>query len=90
METPVLDFTRDQIIARIERGVKQRGLVYHGRLERVHFPTGRVPLEAVMRLLIERFSVPSNTAPEVGRRALALREPAFEEIAHRPLSGLSA
>lgn len=28
METPVLDPTRDQVIARIERGVKQRGLRY--------------------------------------------------------------
>lgn len=28
METPVLDLTRDQILAGIERGLKQRGLFY--------------------------------------------------------------
>ena len=56
-------------------------------LARVHFPTGRVPLEAVIRLLAEQFRVPCNTAPEVWRPALAESERAFLEIAHHPLSG---
>lgn len=64
--------------------------LHRGVLERVHFPTGRVPIEAVIRLLIEQFAVPTNTASEVWRRVLAESERLFEEIAHRPLSGPSA
>lgn len=64
--------------------------LYRGVLQRVHFPTGRVSLEAVIRLLIEQFNVPTNTALEVWRRVLAESERSFEEIAHRPLSGPSA
>lgn len=61
--------------------------LYRGMLERVHFPTGRVSLEAVIRLLIEQFAVRPNRPPEIWRRVLAESERAFEEIAHRPLSG---
>ncbi len=60
---------------------------YRGMLERVHFPTGRVSLEAVIRLLVEQFAVRPNRPPEIWRRVLAESERLFEEIAHRPLSG---
>lgn len=56
-------------------------------LERLHFPTQRISLEAVIRLLIEQFGVPSNQPPEIWRPILAESEAAFLEIAHRPLSG---
>ncbi|MBI3030945.1 MAG: hypothetical protein HYY64_15680 [Candidatus Rokubacteria bacterium] len=56
-------------------------------LERVHFPTARVSLEGIMRLLVEQFGVPTNAAPEVWRPVLAETERAFYGIAHRSLSG---
>lgn len=58
-----------------------------GGLSRIHFPTGRVPLEGIIRLLIEEFAVPPNQPPEIWRPVLAESEQAFLEIAHRPLSG---
>lgn len=60
---------------------------YRGVLDRVHFPAGRVSIEAVIRLLIEQFGVHAGTPPEVWRAVLAESERPFEEIAHRPLSG---
>lgn len=60
-----------------------------GTFERVHFPTGRIALEAVIRLLVEQFSVPSHEPPEVWRPVLAETEAAFLRIARRPLSGPS-
>ena len=56
-------------------------------LERVHFPTGRMALEGVIRLLIEQFGVPCNEPPRVWRPVLAEAEIAFLTIARRPLSG---
>ena len=56
-------------------------------LARVHFPTGRVSLEAVIRLLVEQFGVRTNTDPDVWRPVLVESEKEFEEIAHRPLAG---
>jgi hypothetical protein len=56
-------------------------------LHKVHFPTGRIALEAVARLLAEQFNVPCNQPADIWRPALAESERAFEEIAHRPLSG---
>jgi hypothetical protein len=56
-------------------------------LHKIHFPTGRVSLEAVIRTLAEQFDVPTNEAPELWRPILAASEEAFQEIAHRPLSG---
>jgi hypothetical protein len=61
--------------------------VRRGLLEHVHFPTGRVPLEAVIRLLADQFGVTCNTEPVLWRPVLAESERAFQEIAHRPLSG---
>jgi len=62
---------------------------YRGALERTHFPTGRVSIEAVIRLLVEQFGV-LPAASEVWRRVLTETERAFEAIAHRPLSGPAA
>ena len=59
-------------------------------LERVHFPTHRVSLEAVIRLLIEEFGVPARTGAEFWRSVLAESEAAFLEIHRRSLSGPGA
>lgn len=56
-------------------------------LDRVHFPTGRVALEGVLRLLAEQFDVPTAEQPEVWRGVLSESERAFQRIAHRPQSG---
>jgi hypothetical protein len=56
-------------------------------LDRLRFPTGRVTLEAVIRLLAEQFAVPTNQPPEVWRPLLAASESLFLKIAHQPLSG---
>lgn len=56
-------------------------------LERIHFPTVRISLEAIIRLLVDQFEVPANTDPEVWRPILAETERAFYGIAHRSLSG---
>jgi hypothetical protein len=59
-------------------------------LHRLHFPTGRVSIESVIRLLIEDFGVPARTPAAIWRRVLAESEGSFLEIAHRPRSGPSA
>jgi hypothetical protein len=69
--------------ALVEAGVPAR----RGLLEHVHFPTGRVPVEAVIRLLAEQFGVRCNEPAAVWRPVLAESERRFQEIAHRPLSG---
>jgi hypothetical protein len=51
----------------------------------VHFPTARVPLEAILRLLIVDFGIDPATPREVWRPVLATSETAFQEIAHQPL-----
>jgi hypothetical protein len=56
-------------------------------LERIHFPTNRVSIEAVIRLLIEQFKVPANYPEEIWRPLLAETEAAFMQIAHKSLSG---
>ena len=56
-------------------------------LEDVHFPTDRVSLEAVIRLLIEQFHVPCNSDAADWRPLLAESEALFKAIAHRALSG---
>lgn len=56
-------------------------------LDDVHFPTNRVSIESVIRLLIEQFNVPSNTPPSIWRPLLAESETQFLSIAHRSLSG---
>jgi hypothetical protein len=56
-------------------------------LARIHFPTGRVSIESVIRLLADQFEVPCNEPPETWRPVLAEAEQTFLGIAHRPLSG---
>lgn len=53
-------------------------------LSRVHFPTARVSLEAVIRLLADQFGTPCGTEPEVWRPVLSETEQAFLQIAHHP------
>lgn len=55
-------------------------------LERIHFPTSRVPLEAVINLLATDFRVRCNEQPELWRPVLAESERRFFQIAHIPLS----
>lgn len=56
-------------------------------LKSLHFPTGRVSLEAVIRLLVEQFGVHSNKPPEIWRPVLAESERDFLKVAHQALSG---
>ena len=56
-------------------------------LERVHFPTARVSLEAVIRLLADQFGTPCHRESEVWQPVLAETERAFLEIAHQPRGG---
>lgn len=55
-------------------------------LERVHFPTGRISLEAVIRLLTNEFGISTNTDRAIWDAALKESEGVFQEIAHHPLS----
>lgn len=57
-------------------------------LEDVHFPTGRVTLESIIRLLIDDFGIPANEDPEVWRPLLHETEQTFIKIARQPVSGL--
>jgi hypothetical protein len=56
-------------------------------MERIHFPTGRVSLEAIIRLLADQFNTPCREDPDLWRPVLAETERAFLEIANRPLAG---
>ena len=56
-------------------------------LERVHFPTGRISIEAVIRMLVEQFHVPPNEDAAVWRPVLAESEHLFQQIAHHGISG---
>ena len=56
-------------------------------IERVHFPTGRISLEAVIRLLVEQFRVRCNEPPDVWRPILTESESGFLKIAHQTVSG---
>jgi hypothetical protein len=53
-------------------------------LERVHFPTSRVSLESIIRLLVQEFGVKCNKPESVWRPALNESEETFMRIAHRP------
>lgn len=52
-------------------------------LARVHFPTARVSLEAVIRLLADQFGTPCASDPDVWRPVLNETERAFLRITHR-------
>lgn len=56
-------------------------------LDRLHFPTGRVSLEAIVRLLVESFDVPCDEWEIKWRRVLAESERTFLDMAHHPPSG---
>jgi hypothetical protein len=56
-------------------------------LQRVHFPTTWVSVEAVIRLLADQFGTPCHREPDLWRPLLAETERAFLEIAHRPIGG---
>lgn len=56
-------------------------------LERIHFPTDRVSCEAVIRLLVDQFNVPTREEATIWRPVFALTEEAFTRIAHRSPSG---
>jgi hypothetical protein len=55
-----------------------------GSLAHVHFPTRRMPLEGIIRLLAEReqFGVPCAESPDVWRPLLTAAEAEFLSIAH--------
>lgn len=55
-------------------------------LHKVHFPTRRIPLEAILRLLIQEFGVQARTDVTTWRPVLAWTENAFLEIAHEQIS----
>jgi hypothetical protein len=61
----------------------------HRPLHRIHFPTGRISLEAVIRLLADQFELQCATPRSVWRPVLAESEHRFQQIAHKPLSGPS-
>lgn len=54
-------------------------------LSRIHCPTARVSLEAVIRLLTDEFGTPCAMEPAVWRPVLSETERAFLQIAHHPL-----
>jgi hypothetical protein len=54
----------------------------HRPLSRVHFPTRRMPLEGVIRLLADQFGVPTTELPEHWRPLLTEAETGFLRIAH--------
>ena len=54
-------------------------------LERIHFPTMRVSLEAVIRLLAKEFTVRCNEDDAVWKPALDETERAFFDIQHLPV-----
>jgi hypothetical protein len=62
-------------------------LISPQQLEDIHFPTQRIALEAVIRLLIEQFGVRTNESADIWRPLLEESEAAFLEIAHRSTSG---
>jgi hypothetical protein len=90
------DYIRDQKDDHPSAHIQIRGALteteivpVRGTLERVHFPTGRVGLEAVIRLLVEQYGISTNEEPDVWRPVLAETESAFLKIAHLPISGPS-
>ena len=66
------------------RGDLSERVLSQGALEKIHFPTWRISLESVIRLLADQFHVPCNTPRELWRPVLAESERAFAEIAHKP------
>ena len=61
----------------------------HRPLSKIHFPTRRMPLEAMIRLLVDQFEVQCNEPEEVWRPVVTEAEVAFLKIAHEVASGPS-
>jgi len=57
-----------------------------GQHERIHFPTMRVPFEAIIRCLANDFNVPCHAPKEVWRYILHHTELDFLAIHHPPIS----
>ena len=68
----------------VRGALRERVLAPGLPLERVHFPTGRVSLEAVLRLLAGAFGVRCNEPETLWRPALDEAERAFESVARKP------
>jgi hypothetical protein len=68
--------------------LEQDGLPYGKTVARIHFPTGRVSLEAIIRLLVDEFGVRCLSDDELWRPVLRESEEFFLDIAHRPRSRL--
>ncbi len=58
-------------------------------LGRIHFPAGRISLEAVIRLLADQFHVPTNEDREVWRWVLTGTEAPFHDAGDQPMSAQS-
>jgi hypothetical protein len=56
-------------------------------LRGVHFPTGRLSVAAILRLIIEQFGCDTDEPPEFWRPILAAVEGQFLGFAHQTLSG---
>ncbi len=56
-------------------------------LERIHFPTRRVPLEGTIRALADEFQVECAQPAEIWRPVLSEAERLFAKIAHEPPLG---
>lgn len=57
-------------------------------LPRIHFPTGRMSLEAIIRLLVHQFGV--TPVDEYWEEMVDESEKSFQSIAHQPASGRSS
>jgi hypothetical protein len=67
--------------------LSERNDVRAAELKDIHFATGRVSLEAVIRTLIEQFHIPPRTEKGIWRPILTVSERDFLEVAHQTLSG---
>ena len=68
------------------RGTLTADVLDQGRtLERVHFPTRRMSIESIIRLLIQDFKVPPKTDASFWRPLLEESLRSFHEIAHETL-----
>jgi hypothetical protein len=52
-------------------------------LENVHFPTRRISIESILRLLIDDFNIKPNQDDGIWRAALAASEGEFYRVAHQ-------
>ena len=70
------------------RGTLDEDCLPVGRpLSRIHIPTARIPIEAVIRMLVEQFQIACNEPATVWRPVFTESETLFHEIAHRPPYG---